>query len=191
MGWDKVVRKSILTSLAAIGVLLVFIVGALCAFFPSTTMFLAYDLGMDATCIHMAERVYKGNGEIYFIAYATEVAIEGDNENKIISCGEKMIADEKFEEYCNEKGGNYACFIYGKICVAKYEKGDKEGAVSFAYTSLNGGFAEDNAVIAVYFAAKKINDTETMEDIKSRLGQVQVSGAEKDYLDSFSSFVGS
>ena len=190
MGWDKVITKSILTSLAAIGVLLVFVVGALCAFFPSTTMMLAYDLGMDATCIHMAERVYKDNGEIYFIAYATEVAIEEDNENKIISCGEKMIADKNFDKYCQEKGGNYASFIYGKIGVAKYEKGDKEGAVSFAYTSLNGGFPEDNAVVAVYFAAKKINDTETMENIKTRLSQLQVSGAEKNYLDSFSSFIG-
>ena len=79
---DKVAVKAFLSSLAAIGMLLVVMFCALCALFPSTMMELTYNMGMEASCIRFAERAYKDNDEIYFIAYATEVALEESKNNK-------------------------------------------------------------------------------------------------------------
>jgi len=183
MGTDKVIFKAFLSSLAAIGVLILFIFGALCAFFPSTMMGLSYNLGMENSCIYFAERVYKDNNEIYFIAYATEVAIEEDKSGKIISCGEAFIADDEFEEYCAFKGDAYKGLVCGKICVEKYKKGDKESAVALAYQTLNGSFAEGNAMVALLFTANGLNDTETIQAIKTKLNELDLTDAEKSYLN--------
>ena len=182
MELDKVIVRAFLATLAAIFTLMAFTVLGLCVLFPSTSMELAYDLGMGKSCIHFAERAYKGTDEVYFIAYATEVAIEEDSSSKIVSCGEKFIEDEDFEQYCELKGANYAKFIYGKVCVSKYECGDKSGAVALAYESLQGAFPQGNALVAVLLSSLKQNDIETVEAIKTKLQGISVEGDDSVYL---------
>ena len=182
MGLDKIILKAFWTTLAAIGVLLLFVVGGLCVAFPSTSMEIAYDIGMESSCIHFAERAYKGSHDIYYIAYATEVAIEEDKTSKIISCGEKFIKDENFEQHCALKGENYRQFIYGQVCVSKYEKGDKNEAVELAYTSLDGAFPAGNALVAVLFSSLRAKDQETIDLIKTKLHTISVTDADNEYL---------
>ena len=173
MGVDKVILRAFLTTLAAIGVLLVFIVAGLCLLFPSTSMRITYDMGMESSCIHFAERAYQGSHEIYYIAYATEVAIEDDKTEKIAACGEKFIVDENFEVYCSLKGENYRQFIYGQVCVSKYDKGEKEESVALAVASLHDGFPEGNALVAVLLAALKAEDEATVGLIATKLVEIQ------------------
>ena len=180
---DEVIKKTILTTLAAIGALLLFTIAGLCAFFPSTSMELAYDLGMESSCIHFAERSYKSSKDVYFIAYATEVAIEENNTDKIVSCGEKFIADDDFDKYCAAKGDRYALIVYRQVCVSKYEKGEKDGAVALAYNSLNGAFPSGNALVAVAFSALKAQDTQVLADIIEKMNEIEVDGADGVYLE--------
>ena len=182
MELDRIIKKTIITTLEAVGALLLFIVLGLCILFPSTSMELAYDMGMESSCIHFAERAYRGSKDVYFIAYATEVAIEEDKTSKIISCGEKFIKDKSFETYCDLMGENYQQFIYGQVCVSKYQKGKKEGAVSLAYESLNGGFPRGNALVAVLLASLNANDFETVDSIKMKLNELSVDEADVKYL---------
>lgn len=182
MSIDKVIVRAALSTLAAIGLLLVFIVAGLWAFFPSTSMQITYDMGMESSCIHFAERAYKGSHEIYYIAYATEVAIEDDKAEKIIACGEKFIADENFEEYCDLRGGNYKQFIYGQVCVSKYDKGEKEESVALAVESLDGGFPEGNALVAVLLTALQAEDTATVGIIADKLVEIQAQIGANAYL---------
>lgn len=182
MSIDKVIVRAALSTLAAIGLLLLFIVAGLWAFFPSTSMQITYDMGMESSCIHFAERAYKGSHEIYYIAYATEVAIEDDKAEKIIACGEKFIADENFEEYCDLKGGNYKQFIYGQVCVSKYDMGEKEESVALAVESLEGGFPEGNALVAVLLTALQAEDTATVGIIADKLVEIQVQIGANAYL---------
>lgn len=182
MSVDKVILRAFLTTLAAIGVLLVFIVVALCAIFPSTSMQITYNMGMENSCIHFAERAYRGSNEIYYIAYATEVAIEDDKTEKIAECGEKFIADAKFEEYCSLKGDSYKQFIYGQVCVSKYDKGEKEEAVALAVESLNGDFPEGNALVAVLLTALQAEDDITVALIKDKLVALQAQIGANAYL---------
>ena len=182
MGLDKVILRAFLTTLAAICALIAFTILGLCALFPSTSMELTYDMGMSKSCIHFAERAYRGTEEVYFIAYATEVAIEEDETSKIVSCGEKFLEDENFKEYCELKGETYAQFIYGKVCVSKYNIGDKDGAVTLAYESLQGSFPQGNALVAVLLTARQANDLETVEQIKMKLKMISVGGNDAVYL---------
>ncbi len=173
MGIDKVILRAVWTTLAAIGALLLFIVVGLWAFFPSTSMQITYDMGMESSSIHFAERAYKSSHEIYYIAYATEVAIEDDKTEKIADCGEKFIADEDFEEYCSLKGENYKQFIYGQVCVSKYNRGEKEESVALAVESLEGSFPEGNALVAVLLTALQAEDTATVAVIADKLVEIQ------------------
>ncbi len=183
MGVDKVALRAFLSTLAAIGILLVFMIVTLCAVFPSTMMEMTYNVGMESASIHFAERAYKGSDDIYFIAYATEVSIEQDKDKKIISCGERFIEDERFDEYCSLKGENYQQFIYGQVCVATYNQGKKEEAVELAYSSLEGRFPKGNALVAVLIASQEQKDTATIQTIREKLNTLNVTGEEKTYLD--------
>lgn len=183
MGVDKVILRSFLSTLAAVAVLFVFMVVALVGFYPSTMMELTYDLGMDSASVHFAERAYKESDDIYYIAYATEVAIGDKNYGKINSCGEKFIADEAFAEYCAEKNeamsegvsGSYEQYVYGQVCMAKYVRGEKTGAVDRAFELLGTGFPVNNAAVAVLLKAMQTGDTETVGLIKGKMEERQES----------------
>ena len=190
MELDKVIVRAFLMTLAAICSLLVFIVLGLCAVFPATSMELAYDMGMGDSCIHFAERAYKSSHDVYFIAYATEVAIEEGETSKIVSCGEKLIGDEEFEGYCEAKSTTYRQFIYGRIAVAKYQSGDKNGAVALACQSLQGAFPEGNALVAVLLASLTENDMDTVEIIKNQLNMMSVEGDDAVYLQNTLAMLG-
>ena len=116
--------------------------------------------------------------------------IEEDKTDKIVSCGEKFINDEGFETYCGLKGGNYEQFICGKVCVSKYQTGDKEGAIALAFDSLHGAFPEGNALVAVLLASLRANDTATAEAIKTKLNMISVEGAEGEYLKKMLAMIG-
>ncbi len=184
MSVDKIILRAVLSTLAAIGILLVFMFSALCVVFPSTMMEMTYDLGMESASIHFAERAYKESDEIYYIAYATEVAIEQDKEGKVVVCGEKFIGDENFNAFCEEKGEAYEQFIYGQVCVSKYRQGEKEQAFALAVQAVDSGrFPQNNALVALLVASFEGQDAETVAKIREKLATIEAVGEEKAYLD--------
>ncbi len=186
MSVDKVILRAVLSTLAAIGALLIFMVSALCIAFPSTMMGITYSLGMEASSIHFAERAYKGSEDVYFLGYATEVAIEEDKTDKILSCGQQLIAHDEFAAFCEKKGDNagaYKRFIYGQVCVAKYRSNDKQGAVETAYDSLNGEFKSGNPLIAVMMAAITAQDKDTVRAVLDKLALLSAQEEDQNYLN--------
>ncbi len=172
MRGDKIILKAVLSTLAAIAALFLLLFSALAIFFPSTMMKFTYDLGMEDASLHFAERAYERSDEIYFVAFATEVAIVAEDFKEIDVYGEKFIKDKKFSEYCEEKdeafnaqSGSYRRYVYGQICVAKYKKGKAEKAIARA-VELNGGtFVEGNPISAVLHVALQKQDKTTVQEI--------------------------
>ncbi len=159
---DKVILKAVLSTLMAIIVLCGVMLAALVFIYPSTMMNLTYGVGLDEASAWFADRAYKQNDRVYFIAYATEVAIGADDAEGIEKYGGAFIADKGFGEYCAEMdrntpgeyiSGNYAQYIYGQICVAKYRLDKKTEAVELAFSVNQTSFPENNAVVAVTLAA--------------------------------------
>lgn len=193
MGVDKVIVRTFLNTLAAIVLLFGFMMLMLIAFYPSTMMELTYNLGMDASSIRYAERAYDWSKDEYFIVHAMETAIGMKDTEKIETCGEKFIADENFGAYCaaqNEKLPEnvtltYEQYVYGQVCVAKYENGDKAGAVARAF-ELTIGFPSNNAVVAVLYTSMADGDVTTINLIREKMEQLDTrtfSVNEKAYFD--------
>ncbi len=189
---DKVILKAFIGTVSAIILLVAFMLSVLALAFPSTMMYLSYDFGRDKTSIRYAERAYAWFDDTAYMAYAMEVAIGSDNQEKIETCGEIVARDEQFfMQYCADKQAalpeyvttSYENYLYGKIAVAKYEQGKKEESVQYAFDTLKGGFSLDNAVVAVFYAAS--GDQETVDMILGKMEQQASSIAEGDkaYFD--------
>ncbi len=196
---DKIVLRAILNTLAAIAVLFVLLFSAVAIIFPSTMMQFTYDLGMDGASIHFAERAYERGEKIYFIGFATEVAIGIEDYEEIDVCGEKFIKDNEFAKYCESREkkvgqpeGAYAKYIYGQICVAKYYRGKKIAAVERAF-ALNGErtFETGNPVAAVLFTAIGEEDKTSVALVVQKMETFDVNGlsaADQSYFNSLLGF---
>lgn len=191
MGVDKVILKAFLSTLGAALALMVFLIAGISLLFPQSMMKITYNLGMEETAVFFAEASYSRTDEVYYIAYATEVAIQDDNQEKIVECGQQFIADEKFASYCQEKNkgvtddvAGYDQYIYGRVCIAKYESGDKKGAVTLAFEGIGKSFPRNNSVVAVLIQAIKAKDSDTVATIKEKMEQLKTElVGDTSYLD--------
>lgn len=177
MSVEKIIIRSFLSTLAAIVMLLVFMVGMLVAVYPETMMNVSYDLGMEKASVWFAERAYKRHDKIETIAFATAVALEENMYDKILSCGDKMINDNEFADYCQRKDeenekkyegqteileilGSYDQYVYAQVSVAQYKTGDKDGAVTRAVNAveLASDFPKNNAIVCLLIEADSDGD---------------------------------
>lgn len=179
MSIDKVILRVIWTTLLSIAILVVFMFMTLICLFPQTMMVLTYDLGMEKSSIRFAESAYKRTDDVGYIAYATEVAISDGYTDKIIYCGEKLICDEDFDEFCRKKDDalqlntSYEQYVYGQICVAMYENGEKDEALTRAFELIENDFPHNNAVLALLVAANREGDEVFVETIKGKMNELQ------------------
>ena len=190
---DKLILRVFLTTLASVAILFLFMLTALVCVYPQTMMKLTYDLGMEKASVWFAEVSYDRSDDVYYIAYATEVAIDQQDYEKIESCGVQLIADADFEAFCADKNGaqsvegdmTYAQYVYGQVCVAKYACGQAKEAVDLAFEKTGENvFPKNNAVVAVLFAALNGNDGETVAMIREKMNkQTQMSTEDKAYFD--------
>ena len=193
MGVDKVILRAILSTLAAIAVLFGFLFATLIIVYPSTMMEFTYSLGLEESSIKYAQRAYKRSNDIYYIAYATQTAIEIEDYEKINSCGMKLISDEEFNAFCEEKNakngdmaGDYEQYVYGQVCIAKYECEEKQTAVEYAFSFLEENeFPVNNAVVAVLITSLRAEDEETVSLIEGKMKERKgpLSESEQVYYD--------
>ncbi len=185
MGVDKIILRAFLSTLAAIFVLIAFMFLTLIAFFPSTMMELSYDMGMESSSIRYAERAYRSSEDVYYIAYATEVAIEEQAQEKIRTCGEELISHADFAAYCAQKGEGeeeYKNFLFGQVCLSKYAAGDVDGAIALAISTLGEGrFARGNAVVALLIQALEKEDVETQNKLAQAMENLSVAAEDQAY----------
>lgn len=202
MGFNKIIFKAVLSTFAAVAILCGALIGSLIFIYPSTMMQLSYDLGMDEASIQYANTAYERSGEqeIYYIAFATEVAIGTKDFASIEACAQKLVQNTSFKAYCAEKDqainvqGQYTQYYYGQLYAAKYKNGKKHEAVDGAFASLDGGFPVNNAVGVVLLAALNASDTQSIEQISQKLDAASIdeaalSDAEKTYLGSIRSIL--
>lgn len=195
MGFNKIILKSVLSTLAAIAILCLALILLLVYIYPSTMMQLSYDLGMDEASVQYANTAYERSGEkeIYYIAFATEVSIGMNDSESIETCAEKLIKNSEFKTYCEEKdktsnvSGEYAQYYYGQLYLAKYKNGKAQEAVDGAFASLEGGFPANNSVGVVLIAAINASDENSIQQISEKLAAASIdeaalTDAEKTYL---------
>lgn len=179
MDIKKVFARAAGSTIAAIVILLSVMLLALSFLFPYTMMEMTYKLGMDRASYRNAKRAYAMYGkDVYYIAYATEVAIGMDDEKRINESGEKLIADEEFSAYCEKRDGEtaseggYKQYVYSQLCLAKYELGKKGEAVEKAFALLAGAFPTNNALAALGMRALIEGDKETATAVQTKMNEI-------------------
>ena len=165
---DKVILKTVLSTLLAIFVLCGVTVTALAFLYPSTMMELSYNVGLDDASAWFAHRAYNQLDNVFYIGYATQVAIGRDDPEAIEKYGDKFSAER---DKASEVEGSYAQYIYGKLYSSKYKLGKKTEAVEGAFAVNKEAFPKSNAVAAVLFASilNGQGDKPTMELILEKM----------------------
>ena len=174
---NRIAVKVALSTFLAVVILMAVLFAALSFIYPSTMMGITYDLGFESASIQYAKHAYKRSDEIYYIAFATEVAIGEKDYEKIEECGEKFVADKGFSAYCRDKNEGkpegvtttYQQYVYGQVAVAKYYVGKAEDAVDFAFLINRKAFPQNNAVAAVLLTAIKRQDGQAVQMILEKL----------------------
>lgn len=203
MRLDKVVFRAMLSTFCAIIVLIVgaFVVASFV--YPATMMQLSYDIGNDKGSLYYARRAYDASGDVYYIAYATEVAIGMNDTEEIDVCATAFLEDDEFESYCKEwdeenalntdiSGLSYKQYIGGRLAVAKYTLGDKRLAVEIAFSVNTQSFERNNAVVALLLTAvqKEGATGETAGLIKEKLADLVLpEGTDVSYLNELRSIL--
>jgi hypothetical protein len=180
---DKIVLRAAISSFSAIVCLLGILIFVLAYLFPATMMNITYDLGMDGASITCAKRSYDRTEQVYYIAFATEVAIVSEDCKQITECGKRFIEDDAqaFASYCETKNqtlsqeiaGTYEQYVFGQICVAEYRLGEKTQAINDSFAYLHGGFPVNNSVVTLLFTAMQAGDMETAQTVKQKLSEIQ------------------
>lgn len=176
---DKIILRAAARTLAAIGVLLVTMMLALCLIFPSTMMHITYDMGMDGASVRFAMTAYKRSSDILYVAHATETAIGADKYDEVEECGLQFIAHADFARYCEarekeaEADGLYKQYVYGNIALAQYRMGKGNAALETAVCALDGKFPPNNAFYALALTARINNDGEMLGKINNKIAELR------------------
>lgn len=193
---DKVIVRAVLSTLAAIALLLLITVLSCVFFFPSTLMRISYDLGMERSAVRYAERAYKLGGGAENIALAFEVSLDREEFEKVEKYGKKLLLDDEFSEYCLQKDaensgneyvvGSYEQYVYGNTYAAAYRNGKVEEALSAAFASTETAFPQGNASVRILLAALQKGDMATAARIREEMlakRSNDVFAADVDYLN--------
>ena len=160
---DRIIVKSVISTVAAALTLLVILFGVLVLAFPHTMMDLTYSLGMDKACVNYSVKSYERFDVIEYIAKGADTALAAKLYDKADQCLESLVADEDFEEFCSQKNQavvdglsevDYRGYYLRQLCVAKYRAGKGIAAVDRACGLLNGSFVSGNPLVAVLAEAR-------------------------------------
>ena len=193
MKLDKVIVRTMVSTLCAIAILCVSAVLFASFIFPSTMMSISYKLGNDSGAMKYAYSSYDRTKEVAYIAYATEVAFGVDNDEDIVRYGEEFVKDKDFDGYCAEVDlrsgtaqGAYRQYVYGRLVVSEYSIGEKDKAFSYAEEAIGNKFAKNNAMVALLFEAMVEGDGATVQKVVNKMRDLTATLAGEDaaYLTS-------
>ena len=194
MNVDKIIIRTIVNTLISVAILFAVMLVALCVVYPSTMMNITYDMGMERASIRHANRAYKRTDAIYYAAFATEVAIQIEDEEKIFKYGKQFIEDDEFSAYYQEKNnqlpegtlGTYEQYVYSQVCIAEYRLGKKIDAVQRAFALIGNTYPVNNVAAAMLVTALSDGDGETVTIIKEKMNEIDTSAlseTDKSYFD--------
>ena len=163
MRLDKIICKAFLKTLVAAVTLLVLLVGLLSLAFPQTMREITYSLGMDKASVSFALVSYRRSDRIDYLAEAADTALAAGLYQQADECLELLLADEDFDEYCNEKnatlataaqGTSYQDYYKRQLCLSKYYAGQSTQAVDRAAELTQVSFAAGNPMVALLSQAR-------------------------------------
>ena len=208
MHWNVLIRKTVVSTLIGVLVLLALMIGVLSLFFPQTMMRITYDMGMDKASVGFALTAYDRFGAVDYVGFAANTALKADMHERAEMCIERLLDDEDFDDYCErrneERKGEalnalFQDYYPRQLCLSIYWQGDGNRAIDRAVELIGDSFAEGNPFIMV--ANRAIRDEqagaqtlqyayEKMDDISAGSVYLAYSDADKSRFDQVFSVIG-
>ena len=146
-------------------------------------MNVTYDLGMDSASVYFAKSAYRQNGDVSYIAFATETCIGADDDGGTVECAELLMKDDKFFSYAQSKDeklnvsyGSYKKFVCTNYALACYDVNDKEKAITFVKSVSGTAYAADEPLVALFVYAIGKEDGETVRSLHGAVSALSASG---------------
>lgn len=192
MRLDKIIFKAFLKTLAAAAVLVALLIGLLSLAFPQTMMEITYSLGMDKTSVKFSLLSYRRSDRIDYLASGADTALAANLYEIADECLENLLADEGFEEYCNEKNAKltgeakattYQDYYKRQLCLTKYFLGQSEAAVNRAAEFTKSAFAAGNPMVALLSRARldKQDGAATVQYLYAKMTSIKAGDVYRGY----------
>lgn len=155
---DKLIWKTVVSTLVATLVLLVAMFGILSLFFPQTMMKIAYSMGMDKASVGFSVTAYERFGVVDYAAYGADVALQAGFHSQAEEALEYLLADEEFESYCDKKNQQLTgeqrnttmqAYYRRQLCLSIFWQGNGEKAVTRSLELMGNSFAAGNPLVEV------------------------------------------
>lgn len=209
MRMDKLIWKTVISTLVATLVLLTAMFGILSLFFPQTMMKITYTMGMDKASVNFSETAYQRYGVVDYVGYGADVALGAGLHSQAETFLEKLIADDEFESYCEKKNerltGEQAnttlqAYYRRQLCLSILWQGDGERAVNRSLELMGDSFAAGNPLVEVILFANRLDGADgeatvlaaytKLAEIKDSDRYGRYSAADKAYFDQVFAAVG-
>ncbi len=174
-GLNKVIFKTALKTVLAVIIAFILALIILCFGFPRTTADICQSFGNYSLAASFSSLNYKYYGDVDDLYACANYSILSKDDKKIISYCKQFADDERFEDYCADKDG-VKQWVLSNLSAAQYRRGDKEGALKTAESSLAGsnGFPSGNAVVSLTIEVGKAMDKQTATALKEFLDGADV-----------------
>lgn len=180
--WKDILKPVLITLLCAV-IAVAFVLLMLSFFAPIAMARFVGSMGMYEQSAWFCEVQYAdGKGDVECLYDAMKYSLQGGDHKMVITYGERLAKDSRFETLCEKKDegkteeeeGFYQQ-IYGRISVSYYRLNEKEKALETAFSVNQTEFEKYNAVTDLLFYAIGENDKDFIQELASRLSDLDES----------------
>ena len=208
MRMDKLIWKTVISTLVSALVLLFAMFGILSLFFPQTMMKITYTMGMDKASVNFSATAYERFGVVDYVGYGADVALGANLHQQAEAALEKLLADDEFESYCNKKNESLdgeqvnttlQAYYRRQLCLSIFWQGDGERAVNRSLELMGNSFTAGNPLVEVirYARMSEADGESTLRTAYTKLSEIKngevygrYSAADKAYFDQVFAAVG-
>lgn len=196
----KLIAKTAAVTIAAVIAAALILFGAVGLISPASLASFTDSLGMDGACAYYTVAAAERTGSAEDLALATERSYLVGHYEDAASCGERLLDDGGFAQYCAAQdaalagdpslAGTYEQYITGVVSSSMYFVGRKDAALERAMFCLGGAFPENNAVVYLGEAAVTAGDADFCSSIVARLNEYSLAEeGDASYLQEFIAYL--
>lgn len=196
MKTSKVILKTALKTLLAVVIVIIIGFAVLSLGFPKLMASFLEDGGNYSFAAGYMSLSYSYSNDVADLARCVHDYISADKDEKVSQFGDKLVAHEKFLEYCDseserltayyggEKPFDYRQYICGKIAAAKYRLGDNFGTMQIIYSAMDGvNFPANNAFVQLVLMVQERKDKDFGDEILYYMNTIKPLDSEKEYYE--------
>lgn len=185
----KIVVKTALKTLliAFIALIAAFMVASFG--FPGKMATMCENMGAYSSATLYADLAFNYSRTTSNLARCLDDSVFAGKDENIVKYGDRLIAREDFAAYAEERSAaangavDYFGFVYNNLTIAKYNRGDKDGALNTAKTAMEGvsDFPVNNAYAILAIQAASASDAELCQKIYELIVELSPTAEQQNY----------